>query len=112
MNAPTGRKASVIVMERAISASVFPKLAPMDDSVMTTRKKSNASRVQPRKLAVKAAPWPEPAAREASPEVGVKQMILPDRGKRLSTIRAVFSVSDSAAPHASAPGARAGYASH
>ena len=51
MNAPTGRKRRVNVSERAIAASDFPKSLPIAVSVMTTRKKSNASSVHPRKPA-------------------------------------------------------------
>src|SRR5437870_5790679 len=57
MNAPTGRKARVSVMERAMSASLLPNSLAIAVSVMTTTKKSNASRVQPRKPAVTAARW-------------------------------------------------------
>src|SRR5882762_2111529 len=51
MNAPTGRNARVTVIERAIAASDLPKSFAMAVSVMTTRKKSNASSIQPRKPA-------------------------------------------------------------
>jgi len=51
MNAPTGRKARVSVIERAIAASDLPKSFAMAVSVITTRKKSNASSIQPRKPA-------------------------------------------------------------
>src|SRR6267154_4437594 len=48
MNAPTGRKRSVSVSERAIAASDLPNSFPIAVSVITTRKKSNASSIQPR----------------------------------------------------------------
>src|SRR5256885_9558042 len=51
MNAPTGRNARVTVIERAIAASDLPKSFAMAVSVMTTRKKSKASSIQPRKPA-------------------------------------------------------------
>src|SRR3989442_623933 len=51
MKAPTGRKASVSVIESAMAASDFPNSLAIAVSVMTTRKKSNASSVQPRKPA-------------------------------------------------------------
>src|SRR2546425_95537 len=54
MNAPTGRNSSVSMSERAIAASDFPNSFPIAVSVMTTRKKSNASSVQPRNPAVTA----------------------------------------------------------
>ena len=54
MNAPTGRNASVKVIENAISASLRPNSFAIAVSVMTTTKKSKASRVQPRKPAVTA----------------------------------------------------------
>src|SRR6267143_4455453 len=63
MNAPTGRKARVSVIERAIAASDFPKSLPMAVRVMTTRKKSNASSVQPRKPAATVAFWSLAAGR-------------------------------------------------
>src|SRR6266576_2762993 len=55
MNAPTGRNSSVSVRERAMAASDFPNSFPMAVNVMTTRKKSNASSVQPRNPATTAA---------------------------------------------------------
>src|SRR5437879_3632617 len=55
MNAPTGRNSSVSVRERAMAASDFPNSFPIAVSVMTTRKKSNASSVQPRNPATTAA---------------------------------------------------------
>jgi len=55
MKAPTGRNASVTVIVSAISASVFWNSFAIAVSAKTTRKKSNASRVQPRKLAKTAA---------------------------------------------------------
>src|SRR5437762_2285539 len=51
MNAPTGRNASVSVIDSAMSLSVLPNSLAIAVSVMTTRKKSNASSVQPRKPA-------------------------------------------------------------
>src|SRR5436190_4875679 len=51
MKAPTGRKASVIVRVKATSLSERPKSAAIAVRHITTRKKSNASRVQPRKPA-------------------------------------------------------------
>src|SRR2546429_4014427 len=57
MNAPTGRKASVSPIDAAMSASDLPNSFAIAVSVITTRKKSNASSVQPRKPAVTAAPW-------------------------------------------------------
>ena len=59
MNAPTGRNASVSVIESAIALSVLAELLARSPSARTTtRKKSNASSVQPRKLAATAARWP------------------------------------------------------
>src|SRR5216117_2627792 len=58
MNAPTGRNASVKVIENAISASLRPNSFAIAVSVMTTTKKSKASRVQPRKPATTACPRP------------------------------------------------------
>src|SRR5947207_4386587 len=55
MNSPTGRNASVWVIARAMAASDFPYSRAMAVSVMTTRKKSNASSVQPRNPATTAA---------------------------------------------------------
>src|SRR5712671_2181672 len=69
MNAPTGRKASVTVMVSAISASLLWNSFAMAVSAKTTRKKSNASSVQPRKLAMTAARWPRGAA--CAREVGL-----------------------------------------
>src|SRR3989442_12604696 len=54
-NAPTGRKARVSVSEKAMSASERPKSLAIAVRVMTTRKKSKASSVQPRKPATTAA---------------------------------------------------------
>ncbi len=58
MNAPTGRKASVIVNDSAIALSGRPNSLAIAVSANVTRKKSNASSVQPRKLAITAARWP------------------------------------------------------
>ena len=58
MNAPIGRKASVTVMVSASCASVLWNSLAIAVSANTTRKKSNASRVQPRKLAKTAERWP------------------------------------------------------
>ena len=55
MKAPTGRKASVMARVFAIWASLAPNSLPIAVSVITTMKKSKASRVQPRKLANTAA---------------------------------------------------------
>ncbi len=57
MKAPTGRNASVSVIENAISASVLPNSFAIAVSVITTRKKSNASSVQPRNPAITAGRW-------------------------------------------------------
>ena len=48
MKAPTGRKARVRVSATAMSASLRPNSAAMAVSEKMTRKKSNASSVQPR----------------------------------------------------------------
>src|SRR2546422_9885196 len=61
MNAPTGRKASVSVRDKAISASLRWNSRAIAVSVITTTKKSNASSVQPRKPATTAARWSEAA---------------------------------------------------
>src|SRR6476659_3205871 len=63
MNAPIGRNASVTVMVSAICASVLLNSLAIAVSANTTRKKSKASRVQPRKLASTAARWPRGVAR-------------------------------------------------
>src|SRR5215813_5399032 len=55
MNAPSGRKASVSVIDSASSRSARPKSCAIAVRQKTTRKKSNASSVQPRKLARTAA---------------------------------------------------------
>ena len=62
MNAPTGRKASVTVRVTAISASLRWNSLPIAVRQKTTRKKSKASSVQPRKLANTAARWSEELA--------------------------------------------------
>src|SRR5260221_14240483 len=62
MNAPTGRKISVSVSENAICASDLPNSFAIAVRHITTRKKSNASSVQPRNPAVTAAPWSERGA--------------------------------------------------
>ena len=54
MKAPTGRKPSVTVIERATAELSTPKSCAMRGSATTTRKKSKASSVQPRKLATSA----------------------------------------------------------
>src|SRR5258708_13665862 len=59
MNAPTGRKISVSVSENATCASDLPNSLAIAVRHITTRKKSNASSVQPRNPAVTAAPWSE-----------------------------------------------------
>jgi len=56
MNAPTGRNASVTVMESAMAASVVWKSFAMAVRAKATRKKSKASSVHPRKAARTAAP--------------------------------------------------------
>src|SRR5438270_3286127 len=61
MNAPTGRKAKVIVIVSASCASDFPNSLPIAVNAKTTRKKSNASSGQPRKLARTAERWPRGA---------------------------------------------------
>src|SRR5207237_6212593 len=65
MNAPTGRNASVSVIESAIAASDFPNSRAIAVRVITTRKKSNASSVQPRNPATTAARWSAAAGRTA-----------------------------------------------
>ena len=55
MNAPTGRNASVTVIDKAISASDLWNSLPMAVRQKTTRKKSNASSIQPRNPANNAA---------------------------------------------------------
>src|SRR5438105_8427070 len=65
MNAPTGRNASVSVIESAIAASDFPNSRAIAVRVITTRKKSNASSVQPRNPATTAARWSSAAGRTA-----------------------------------------------
>src|SRR6516225_8533145 len=62
-NAPTGRNASVAVRVSAISASVLWNSRPMAVRQETTRKKSKASRVQPR--------YPARRAERRSPGAGV-----------------------------------------
>src|SRR5437879_3101152 len=57
MNAPIGRKANVSVIENATAASLLPNSFPIAVSVITTRKKSNASSIQPRKPARTAGRW-------------------------------------------------------
>src|SRR5260370_20798024 len=64
MNAPTGRKASVRVRDRAISASLRWNSRAIAVSVITTTKKSNASSVQPRKPARTAARWSDGGGEE------------------------------------------------
>ena len=54
MSAPTGRKASVTEIASAMSGTVFPKSAATAGMTKTSTKKSNASSVQPRKLAMSA----------------------------------------------------------
>src|SRR5205807_2275633 len=65
MNAPTGRNARVSVIESAIAASDLPNSRAIAVSVITTRKKSNASSVQPRNPATTAARWSAAAGRTA-----------------------------------------------
>src|ERR1035437_5604719 len=63
INAPTGRKAKVTPRVTAISASDLWNSRPMAVRHITNRKKSKASRVQPRKPASTAARWsPAPGA--------------------------------------------------
>src|SRR6266852_2299395 len=57
MNAPTGRKISVSVSENATCASDLPNSLAIAVRHITTRKKSNASSVQPRNPAVTAERW-------------------------------------------------------
>src|SRR2546427_383525 len=57
MNAPTGRKANVSVIENATAVSVWPNSLAIAVNVMTTRKKSNASSIQPRNPAKTAGRW-------------------------------------------------------
>src|ERR1041385_4861900 len=59
MNAPTGRKARVVLSVAAMVASLTANSFPIAVSVNTPRKKSRPSSVQPRKLARTAA-WGEP----------------------------------------------------
>src|SRR5258708_24559379 len=59
MNAPTGRKISVSVSENATCAWDLPNSLALAVRHITTRKKSNASSVQPRNPAVTAARWSE-----------------------------------------------------
>ena len=58
MNAPTGRKPSVSAIESAMSLSGRWKSSAIAVSEKTTKKKSNATRVQPEKPASKAARCP------------------------------------------------------
>src|SRR5271157_1408119 len=57
MKAPTGRNARVSVREKAMALSGRWNSCAMAVKERATRKKSKASRVQPRKLASTAAPW-------------------------------------------------------
>src|SRR5665213_292830 len=57
MNAPIGRKAKVIVIDRAIALSLWPNSLPIAVRTNVTMKKSKASSVQPRKLAMTADRW-------------------------------------------------------
>src|SRR5689334_16668011 len=58
-SAPTGRNPRVRSSVKAMSLSLLPNVVPIAVSVMTTRKKSNASRVQPRNPATTAGRWSE-----------------------------------------------------
>src|SRR5215471_10611657 len=58
MKAPTGRKARVTVRDRAMAGREVWKSSAIRPSARVTRKKSNASSVQPRKLARTAERWP------------------------------------------------------
>src|SRR2546422_8979840 len=94
MKAPTGRKASVSVIESAIAASDFPNSWAIAVRVMTTRKKSNASSVQPRKPATTAARW---SSRGAEPVVMVLNM------RAASLLRTLLFCLLAAAPARAAP---------
>src|SRR3954466_3454830 len=74
MKAPTGRKASVMVIVSASCASDLPNSLAIAVRAKTTRKKSKASRVQPRKLAKTAARWPRGATAEI--ELGACSAVL------------------------------------
>src|SRR6185437_1355107 len=67
MKAPTGRNASVNAIENATAVSGSWNSLPIAVRQNATRKKSNASRVQPRKLAVSAFHWSDAAAADSSP---------------------------------------------
>src|SRR5947208_154372 len=77
MKAPTGLKASVMVIVSASSASVLWKSLAIAVNANTTRKKSNASRVQPRKLATTAERCPRvsrsPEDASIEPVPGIRQ---------------------------------------
>src|SRR5436309_5665423 len=68
--APTGRKASVRVIESAMAASEVWNSCAIAVRAKTTRKKSNASSVQPRKEARIAARCPPAAWGLAAPALG------------------------------------------
>ena len=85
MNAPIGLNASVTVIVSAIWASVLWNSFAIAVSAKTTRKKSNASRVQPRKLARTAARWPRGAACASeegliASELGMRQYVAAGAG--------------------------------
>src|SRR5690242_10890537 len=110
MNAPTGRNTSVRVSERAIAASDLPKSFAIAVSVMTTRKKSNASRVQPRKPAATAARRSELlvaviGARVAGPLDYLRSSILTNSegGMRVGVVVCLVSLAASLAAQSPAP---------
>jgi hypothetical protein len=57
MSAPSGRIMRVIVIAKATSGIARPKSPAIRTTTNVTRKKSNASSVQPRKLATKVFRW-------------------------------------------------------
>ena len=90
MNAPTGRNASVSVMDKATAASDRWNSRAIAVSVMTTRKKSKASSVQPRKPARTAARW---SSVEAEGRRGIAAANIPQKrearsGERASSLAA------------------------
>src|SRR5262245_10671577 len=74
MNAPSGRKASVRVIDSASSRSARPKSCAIEVRQKTTMKKSNASSVQPRKLA-------RTAARQSLLGIAADARLLYQRGR-------------------------------
>ena len=57
INAPTGRIASVMVIAYPRSATLVPKSCAIGTITNVSRKKSNASSVQPRKQAMNVLRW-------------------------------------------------------